>query len=248
MNDETLQAVRAHARAEYPREACGLLVLEKGRERYWRCRNIATDPAEHFVMCPEDYAAAEDAGEVVAIVHTHPDAEARPSEKDKAMCEVSGVPWYIVGMPDGEPGEVRRLNPEGYVPPLVGRPFVHGLLDCWALCHDWYATEWGLELPSPPRADGWWDDGSSNLYSDDALTAAGFRVVWRKGSGLPALLRGDLILMQIRSRNLVPNHAGIYLGDGRMLHHMHGRLSCREVFGGYWLETAVKVARHQEAR
>ncbi|MEV8518677.1 C40 family peptidase [Dyella marensis] len=245
MNDTTMDAARAHAAAEYPREACGLVVIEKGKERFWPCRNMATDATEHFVLHPEDYAAAEDAGEVVSVVHSHPDAASRPSEQDRAMCEVSGLPWYIIGMPDGKPNDMLRLNPAGYVPPLVGRPFVHGLLDCWTLCRDWYAMEWGLALPSPPRADGWWDDGQSNLYGDAALVGAGFRVVWRKGeSTAPPLQRGDLILMQVRSRNLVPNHAGVYLGDGNMLHHMHSRLSCREVFGGYWLETAVLAARH----
>ncbi|WP_043946890.1 NlpC/P60 family protein, partial [Ralstonia solanacearum] len=41
---------------------------------------------------------------------------------------------------------------------------------------------------------------------------------------------GDVILMQVRAP--VPNHAAVYLGGVQMLHHLHGRLSSRDVYGG----------------
>lgn len=49
--------------------------------------------------------------------------------------------------------------------------------------------------------------------------------------------------MQVRSKNGVPNHAAVYLGDGLMLHHMYGRLSSRDVYGGYWREVTRLVVR-----
>jgi cell wall-associated NlpC family hydrolase len=55
---------------------------------------------------------------------------------------------------------------------------------------------------------------------------------------------GDIILMQIRSNNGVPNHAGIYIGDGLMLHHLYGRLSSRDVYGGYFQEVTRKILRY----
>jgi len=241
MNSETRAAACAHAEAEYPREACGLVVVVKGRERYWPCRNVAATPSEHFVLEPEDYAAADDAGEVIMVVHSHPDAPARPSEADRVACEASELPWAIVSV-EGADGaaratEVGVLEPCGYTAPLVGRPFAHGVLDCYALVRDWYRQEWGLALPDFSRRDGWWDDGHSDLYTDH-LAECGFHEV-----KLAEIRRGDLLLMQVRSRNLVPNHAGIWLGDGNMLHHRHGRLSSRDVFGGYWLECLRLVAR-----
>ena len=242
MNPATLDAFRAHAVTDYPREACGLVVVAKGRERYRPCRNLATTPSEHFVLAAEDYADAEEAGEIVAVMHSHPDAPARASEGDRVACEASGLPWWIVSVTpdaDGVPsaGELSCIEPSGYEAPLVGRPFHHGVLDCWTLCRDWYAREWGLALPDPLRHDNWWDDGRSDLYTEN-LAAAGFVPIDAKD-----IQRGDLILMQIRSRNLVPNHAGIYLGDGLMLHHMYGRLSSRDVYGGYWVENTRVVAR-----
>ncbi len=236
----------AHALAEYPRESCGVVVIVKGRERYWPCRNAATTPSEHFILQRDDHAAADDAGEITTIVHSHPGAPARPSDADKTGCEASELPWVIISVrKDGaQPfiADTFEFAPSGYVAPLVGRTFAHGVLDCWALCRDWYAREWGLVLPDPDRPDNWWNDGHSDLYTDN-LAAAGFAPI----GSVRDMQIGDMILMQIRSKNLVPNHASIYIGDGWMLHHPYKRLSTRDVYGGYWQECTRAIVRHRDA-
>ncbi|MBD5753412.1 Mov34/MPN/PAD-1 family protein, partial [Citrobacter freundii] len=87
MRQKIIDAIMAHAAAEYPRECCGVVVQKSRVQRYIPCRNLATDPTEHFHLSPEDYAAAEDWGTVIAIVHSHPDATTQPSELDKAQCD-----------------------------------------------------------------------------------------------------------------------------------------------------------------
>ena len=247
MTPETLTAAHRHALDAYPSECCGLVVVVRGRERYWPCRNLADKPGEHFIMSPEDYAAADDAGEVTAVVHSHPRAAARASEADLVQCENTGLPWAIISvMADGdEPpmvADTAMIEPSGYEAPLVGRNFHHGILDCWSLCRDWYKREWALDLPNRERRDAWWDDGQSDLYRDN-LGAAGFAPV-----RIEDMRAGDMILMEIESRNRVPNHAAIYLGDGQILHHLPRRLSSRDVYGGYWREKTRMVVRHRHAR
>lgn len=244
MTPETVESIKTHALMDYPREACGLVVVIKGRERYWRCNNVAPKPEDDFRLDPADYAAAEDAGEVVAVVHSHPNVPARPSPADLVQCETWGLPWLIVSvMPGPIVAEIHRFEPSGYQAPLVGRPFHYGVLDCYTLCRDWYAREANLILPEFSHGeDGWWDDGHSSLYMEH-FEAAGFVAVGQADAVV--LQRGDGILMQIRSKNGVPNHAGVYLGDGQFLHHLHGRLSSRDVYGGMWRDYTRLIVRHR---
>lgn len=214
---------------DLPREACGLVVVRKGREVYRPCRNLAVRD-DNFVLCPNDYEAAEAEGEIVGIVHSHPYAPPEPSQADLVACEATALPWHIVNAPTGQ---WHTFTPSGYTAPLVGRVFSHGVLDCYALIRDWYAQERGIDLPDFDRRDGWWERGE-NLYLEN-FAAVGFEPV-------DELQDGDSMLMQISSP--VPNHAAIYLGDDMILHHLQGRLSSRDVYGGYWRKNTTHILRY----
>ncbi|UVL59821.1 C40 family peptidase [Pseudomonas sp. B21-032] len=252
MNKTLLKQVQAHAQAELPRECCGVVIRENGRRVYVPCRNDAQTPSEHFIINPEDQCAAEDRGEIVEIVHSHPNALAAPSMADRVSCELHGVPWFILGWPGGD---TATIKPEGYQAPLLDREFHHGILDCYALVRDWYAREWSIDLPNFPRRDGWWNEGES-LYTRHYEDAGFYRAA--------DLRKGDLIVMQIAAHGgampAAPNHAGVYLGDGLLssapdlhaapgtfLHHRYGKRSTRDVYGGMWAERTVMILRHQRA-
>jgi len=245
MNEQIRNAIAEHALAEYPRECCGLVVLRDGAETYVPCRNVAARPQDDFSMAPEDYARAEDMGRIVAVVHSHPGASARPSGADRKTCEQSGIDrWVIVSLGVQGDGSIAlddwfEFGPSGYIAPLIGRQFVHGAHDCYDLVRSYYQLERGVTLPDFDRPDDWWADGVSNLFMEN-FARAGF-----KDMGQDAELQvGDVLLMQIRSRNGVPNHSGVYLGNNVLLHHMYGQLSGRTVWGGMWAHSLRTVLRY----
>lgn len=207
-------------------------------------------------MSAEDYAAAEDQGKIVAVLHSHPDASAVPTDADRKHCELSGMPWYILSVLrriDGSPEccELRRFEPDGYQAPLIGRQFTHGVLDCWTLVQDWFERQRGIALPDFPRQDDWWSNGG-DLYMDH-FEEAGFSPI-KAGDRLRP---GDLIMMNVRSEKT--NHGGVFIGTeplredphlfpvpDAMLHHLYGQLSCRDVYGGQWREQTRLIARHRD--
>lgn len=235
---------RLHAEEAYPEECCGLIIIFKGKEKYVKCRNVSPTPKETFIISSEDFANAEDLGEIMAICHSHPNATAKPSEADRTSCENSKLIWYIVGVSEDmgrvSSNVITKTSPSGYKAPLIGRSFSHGVLDCYALIRDWYKEEKGIDLPDFNRTDNWWNDGDSDLYRE-GFPKAGFVDL---GQNINPEV-GDVILMQIRSTNLVPNHAAIYIGNSMILHHLHGRLSSRDIYGGHWREATTHILRYK---
>lgn len=235
MTPETRAAALQQAKAEFPHEACGLVLISRGREVYYPARNIAAAAQSQFCMAPEDYRAAETLGEIVAVVHSHPKLPPKPSEADKVACEASGVTWHIVN-PVTE--EWFTFAPSGYEAPLVGRQWGGiGSLDCYALIRDWYLRERGQVLIDYDRTPGFWERGE-DLYGQ-AIEPAGFRVL----SENEPLEVGDIVMMQT-GRSPVANHAGVYIGDDMILHHLHNRLSSRDIYGGYFKKHTVRVVRY----
>jgi cell wall-associated NlpC family hydrolase len=80
-----------------------------------------------------------------------------------------------------------------------------------------------------------------NLYLDN-FGSAGFGVT--DLTDRTSLKVGDVLLMQVAAS--VPNHAAVYLGDGLILHHLQGRLSSRDVYGGYWQKVTTHALRHPD--
>lgn len=236
MTPEIEAEFRKHAEDEFPRECCGVVIVTKGKARYVRITNVAKTNQEHFVTDGAEMLAAEQAGDIVAFCHSHPNASPQPSAADKVQCEVHGWPWYIVSVGAEGAETLVSFEPTGYEAPLVGRPFTHGVLDCYALVRDYYAREMGVDLPDYERRDDWWSHGQ-NLYVDN-FEKHGFERIDPDVDGIQV---GDVILMNVRSE--VPNHAAVYIGDGMILHHFVARLSTREVYGGQWKHLTTMVVR-----
>jgi|GEM_PF-102129 len=257
-NQSVHEAFKQHAISVYPQEACGFVIGDKQDDsdgnssaincksinaRYIACDNIAKDRAKTFEIDPIRYVEVQEDACLLAILHSHIAQEKEdgtyepttdfPSQLDMKSQQASNLPWGIAVCRKDfctDPAYFGDMLP---IPDLIGRPFRHGVTDCFSLIRDCYRlgkedlaaqgiADWPYEpfiLEDMPRDFEWWQH-NENLYIDN-FTARGFTLISEEEARI-----GDGFLMSIFSP--VPNHGGIYLGDGLGLHHLQWQLSKRE--------------------
>jgi [CysO sulfur-carrier protein]-S-L-cysteine hydrolase len=90
----------AHAREEAPNECCGVIVLKDGvAERYVRGRNALASPYRYELEIDPEVWFLEDEGYELAVFHSHPETEPRPSRTDREHAGLwSGKPFLIYGL------------------------------------------------------------------------------------------------------------------------------------------------------
>jgi len=232
--DSVLADIRAHAQREYPKECCGFVIVERGKPVYLPVANRSELPDQNFAIAPQDWAAAEDRGQIIRVVHSHCNISPDPSDGDRVSCERTQVMWLIVNWPTGQ---IVEFAPSGFKAPLVGRPFAHGTLDCYALIRDYYRETLGIEIIDFDRREQWWLKGD-NLYMQGYEQAGFVRI-----NDLDTIQEHDVLMMQIASP--VVNHAAVYVGNNQILQHCAGRLSSRDVYGGGWRRATRFLVRHK---
>jgi proteasome lid subunit RPN8/RPN11 len=252
---EALSEAHAHARAAFPEESCGFIVSNQ----YIPMKNMAADPALHTddPECPcrrcafkvADAEYLRYASALQAVVHSHPNGPAHPSRSDMLHQVASNVTWIILTLDETRYGPTIVWGGDCPMEPLLGREFVHGVTDCYALIRDVFAIgtygmaaqgmEWPLDpvlLPVGEREDSWWtNDTHNNLYEDN-YRRHGFIEI-----KINDVRPGDAFLGKIRSNRL--NHGGVLLGGNLILHHLPNRLSRREP-AGVWSRCADKWLRY----
>ena len=215
----------AHAKDQDPKESCGLLIEIKGKEKYYPCKNLSNWSNQCFIIDPIDYAKAEDTGKILAVIHSHPTTQPIASQADMISCEDSKLPWHIVNPKTEQWG---YYEPSGYKPPLIGRHWVWGVTDCWALVRDWYKETKGIilrdwERPITPE----------EFIADPMFERCAWRTGFRQLRPEEKLENGDLLFMSILTSGL--NHVAIFI-DGDVLHHLADRISCKEPYNEWLLK------------
>ena len=99
--------------------------------------------------------------------------------------------------------------------------------------------EFNIDVPTFPRPMEW-DDHNKNFITD-GIEEGGF-IRLPRDTELKDLRKGDFILFQIRGNTV--NHVAVYVGNGKMYHHLIGQLS-REDTLMKWNKNIVMYLRHE---
>jgi len=213
---DELALAKAHMVSCYPNEGCGIF----SNGKFYACENVAEDKEKDAVISPEQLASFE---HIDAIVHSHPTAKsagrAFPSARDMETQMAHNCPFGVFSCNDVEVFDTTWWGDFTLELPLIGRKFVHGVTDCYALARAYLWQVKKVYVSDMPRDDEWWLQ-NKNLYIDH-YKSNGFKLISRS-----EVVSGDFFIGQIRSP--VPNHGGVLLENGLGLHHLAGDLSRRE--------------------
>jgi proteasome lid subunit RPN8/RPN11 len=104
ISPELKDELAAHAHAEAPNEACGLIVLrDRVAERYVRGRNAAASPYRFELDVDPETWFLEDEGYELAVFHSHLSSPPRPSRTDVENVGLwAGRPYLIYTVRTGE--------------------------------------------------------------------------------------------------------------------------------------------------
>jgi proteasome lid subunit RPN8/RPN11 len=105
---ELFHAMVAHAQREFPAECCGLLAGVSASATHWYpLRNELASPIAYRADAHDLFTVHRDMRhlglEIVAIYHSHPATEARPSRHDLAENYYGEVPRIIISLAEAQP-------------------------------------------------------------------------------------------------------------------------------------------------
>lgn len=230
-------------RMKYPYEGVGFLT----DEGFVGVDNISPNPRTEFAVDPSEWLRN---GDIKAVLHSHVPlpvdtdqgtqfipAIAAPSSADMLYQGGWGVPGGIMVTDETHTGEVVWFGDQLAPFPLFGREFRHGVADCYSLIRDAYKLGkdglitpenqaeriygWpfdSITLPVGPRDSSWWEQKGVDLYEDN-FAMAGFEKTGIDRTTLKLLQIGDIFFYKL-GRTRVSNHAGLYIGNGLILHHV----------------------------
>jgi proteasome lid subunit RPN8/RPN11 len=107
IKQSVLDQIVAHAKDEFPNEACGYLAGNDGEVTFgYGLTNIDHSP-EHFSFDPsEQFLTVKNARskglQIMANYHSHPETPARPSEEDIRLAYDPEISYFIISLANNQ--------------------------------------------------------------------------------------------------------------------------------------------------
>ena len=227
-----LYKIKEHFDSEYPKEACGILAVVKGKKEWFPIKNIAEEN-NNFIMDSDEYITLMISTDIVGIVHNHIDESSEPSQTDINQCNALGIPYYIFSYPDMD---LKVLQPENNLTDLYGREYKFGIADCFEAMRD-YLIKQSITIPSRALFEDNWYKKGLDYFCPDIIKNWGGQEI-----DLSNLKQNDVLIFRVQEE--INNHCGVYIGNDIFYHHAINRLSCRENLFPFWQKYLVGAYRY----
>lgn len=218
--DGVIRDALAHAKEVFPEECCGAVI----REEYVRFENKADKPdinpdsntLNSFVINDPSFYAANAAGDVQAVIHSH-DKDPHASIEDQQQQMALDLPFGLINLVNRAVTHCVFWGDSLPVEPLMGRHFVYGVWDCFSLVRDYFRVKLGLLMPNVPREYGFWLRGESmfekwfDSFDAEPVDKAHIRP-------------NDILLYNLHGTRFL-NHCAVYQENGLVLHHFENHVS-----------------------
>jgi len=234
MNEYIKEKVKAHALRVAPEECCGFICVNPlGDITVFECENKEFNKNNRFQIDPKMNVEAERFGTIVAFYHSHASDEnlnLSPHDLDASFESCIPALLYVV------PQDIWKFNvPTTYEPaPLIGRPFVFGIWDCFTIVRDYCLMHKNILLGS------YFEPTKEELKTSDCFDRCSvnekFEVI-----PLEQIREGDVMLF--RTKEFTGFHLGIYLGNNEFMHQPLKSISCVNQLERSHLKKLDKVLR-----
>ena len=230
LSDFVVAKMRSYAIEKWPEECCGIIA----ESRFFPQQNISPKPGVSFVMSDEVWVEYGDS--IQAVVHSHcsPVCGIEPSQPDMELQVPTAMPWGILLASKEHASKPLWWGDFRLSQPLEDRPFIHGVLDCYSLVRAWYWQNKQQLVPDVPRENRWWTRQEVDLYEEN-YHQVGFHDIDKEDVDV-----GDMVIFRLHGK--YSHHAGLYIGNGLMIHHLQRERSCIEPFSR-WQKFATRFTR-----
>lgn len=115
LNYDHFETIVAHARKEFPNEACGILAGKKGEvKRVYPMANMEKSPATYFMEPKEQFKVfkemRETGLELLGIYHSHVSTRAYPSFHDVEMAFYPEALYLIISLKDFNHPDIKAFE------------------------------------------------------------------------------------------------------------------------------------------